>query len=135
MSGRIVAVFGVLIMGVGLLMAISPGTLIDFAESIISPGGLGFAAAMRVTLGILLWAASGASRTPKTLKVFGVLFVLGGLAIPFIGVDRMRAMVDWGIVQGDGWMRANSLIAFSMGAFFVWATLTTKSANSLPGDA
>jgi len=134
MSGKIVAGFGVLIMGIGLMMAISPGTLIDFAESILSPGGLGFAAAMRVTLGVLLWAASGASRTPKTLKVFGVLFVLGGLAIPFIGVDRMRAMVDWGIVQGDGWMRANSLIAVTMGAFFVWATLTTNNANSLQGD-
>ncbi len=135
MSGKIVAGFGVLIMGIGLMMAISPGTLIDFAESILSPGGLGFAAAMRITLGLLLWAASGASRTPKTLKVFGVLFIIGGLAIPFIGVDRMRAMVDWGIVQGDGWMRVNSLIALAMGAFFVWTTLTTKNANSLPGDA
>jgi len=96
MPGKIVAVFGVLIMGVGLMMAISPGTLVDFAESILSPGGLGFAAAMRVTLGILLWAASSASRTPKALKVFGVLFILGGLAIPFIGVDRMRAMVGCG---------------------------------------
>jgi len=122
-------------MGVGLMMAISPGTLVDFAESILSPGGLGFAAAMRVTLGILLWAASSASRTPKALKVFGVLFILGGLAIPFIGVDRMRAMVDWGIVQGDGWMRMNSLIALAMGAFFVWATLSRKKASSLREDA
>jgi hypothetical protein len=135
MSGKIVAGFGVFIIGLGLTMAISPQTLIEFAESFISPGGLGVAAALRITLGVLLWAASDASRMPKTLKVFGVLFVVGGLAIPLIGVERMRAMVDWGIVQGDGWMRMNSLIAMAMGAFFVWATVTKRPANSLPGDA
>ena len=64
-----------------------------------------------------------------------MLFVVGGLAVPLIGVERMRAMVDWGIVQGEGWMRMNSLIAVAMGAFFVWATLSRKKVNSLKGDA
>jgi hypothetical protein len=134
MSGKIVAGFGALIIGMGLTMAISPNTLVEFAESFISPRGLGVAAALRITLGVLLWAASDASRMPKTLKAFGVLFIVGGLAIPLIGVERMRSMVDWGIVQGEGWMRTNSLIAVAMGAYFVWATLTTKSASSLQGD-
>jgi len=125
----------VMIIGLGLTMAVSPQSLIEFAESFISPRGLGVAAAIRITLGVLLWAASDASRTPKTLKVFGVLFVVGGLAVPLIGVERMRAMVDWGIVQGEGWMRMNSLIAVAMGAFFVWATLSRKKVNSLKGDA
>ena len=81
MSGKIVAGFGVMIIGLGLTMAISPQSLIDFAESFISPRGLGIAAALRITLGILLWAASNASRTPKTLKVFGVLFIVGGMFV------------------------------------------------------
>ena len=134
MSGKIIAGFGLLMVGMGLLMFVTPDTLPEFAESFLTPRGLGVAAAVRITIGILLWAASEASRTPRTFRVLGVLFVIGGVAIPFIGVETLRSMVEWGVAQGDVVLRFDALVAVAMGAFFIWSTMSRRSVDSVPGD-
>ncbi len=70
-----------------------PEMLFELMES-LTPGWLYAAAAMRVALGALLFGAARSARMPRTLKVLGVLFVLGGLGLPFVGVDNLRAIVD-----------------------------------------
>ena len=135
MSGKIVGGFGVFIVVMGLLMVVWPHWLPQFADSFLTPRGLGVAAGMRVTLGILLWAASGAARTPRTFKVLGVMFVIGGLAIPFIGLETLRSMVEWGVSQGEVFLRFDALVAVAMGAFFIWSTMSRRHANTRPGDA
>ena len=135
MSGKIIAGFGLLMVVMGLRMFFSPDTLPQTAEMFLTPRGLGVAAGMRVILGILLWAASGAARTPRTFKVLGVMFVIGGLAIPFIGRETLRSMVEWGVSQGEVFLRFDALVAVAMGAFFIWSTMSRRHANTLPGDA
>lgn len=135
MSGKIIAGFGLLMVVMGLRMFLSPETLPKMTELFLTPRGLGVAAGMRVTLGILLWAASNAARTPRTFKVLGVMFVIGGVAIPFIGLETLRSMVEWGVTQGDLLLRFDALVAVAMGAFFIWSTMSRRHANTLPGDA
>ncbi len=135
MSRKIVAGFGMFIVAVSLFVVASPNTLPEFAETFLTPAGLGFAAAFRILLGLLLWAAADASRTPRAFRVLGVLFVIGGLAIPLIGVERMTSMVDWGKAQGDLFLRLDAVVGLTLGAFFVWSTMYRRPANSREGDA
>lgn len=134
MAGKIVAGFGLLIGGFGAWMFTSPTGVVEFLESVITPGGLGVGATFRVTLGILLWVASDASRTPRTFKVLGVLSVIGGLAIVLLGVEGVYGIWEWSVAQGDGYLRFDALIAVALGVFLVWSTMSRRPANSLPGD-
>jgi len=134
MVGKIVAGFGLLIVGFGAWMFASPAGVVELLKGIITPVGLGIGAAFRVILGILLWVASDASRTPRTFKVFGGLFVIGGLAILLLGVEGITRIWEWSVAQGDGYLRFDALIAVAMGVFLVWSTMSRRPANSLPGD-
>jgi hypothetical protein len=134
MSGKIVAGFGLFIAAFGVWMLASPTGVAQLLEGAITPVGLGVGAAFRVTLGVLLWVASGVSRTPRTFKVLGVLIVIGALAVVALGVEGIHGIWEWSVARGDAYLRFDAAAAVAMGAFFMWSTLTTKNANPLPGD-
>ena len=73
---------------IGVLGVTAPAVLLEFGRSLQSTGALLVVAALRVAFGaILLWAAPD-SRTPRTLRIIGVLVVVAGVATPFLGVER-----------------------------------------------
>ena len=126
---RIVAGFGLLILVLSLFFLDSPEALVEFSATVLTPTGLWWAAGFRVSLGVLLWLAADASRTPRTFRVLGVLFVLGGLAIPVVGLAGIESIVAWGMAQGDLFLRATSLIGAGLGAFLLWATMSRRPAE------
>lgn len=127
MSRRIIAGFGLLVLGLGLYVLVSPGALPQFADNFLSPTGVWVAAGFRLTLGIVLWMAADASRTPRVFRFLGVLFVLGGLAIPVIGLARLEAMATWGMDQPDLLLRGMGFMVTALGAFLFWATRSRKA--------
>lgn len=73
---------------IGVLGVAAPSVLLEFGRSLQTTGALFVLAALRVAFGaILLWAAPD-SRTPRTLRIVGVLVIVAGVITPFLGVDR-----------------------------------------------
>jgi hypothetical protein len=126
MARKIIAVFGVVVFCLGLFIIASPTALLESSQWILTPAGVGFAAAFRVTLGIILWAASDASRTPRVFRVLGVLAVLGGITLVIIGVSGVESIVGWGLARGDLFLRGSGVVSACLGAFLVWSTMTRK---------
>ncbi|MFP6584696.1 MAG: hypothetical protein VCD00_19340 [Candidatus Hydrogenedentota bacterium] len=60
------------------------------------------AGAIRIVFGVVLIGAAAASGMPTFLKILGVLFILGGISTPIIGVDNIRAMAA--IYQRNAWI-------------------------------
>ena len=111
---------GFLIAAVGVLGIASPSVLLELGRALQSTGGLWFLALIRIVCGaILIWAAPN-SRTPRILIGLGILIILGGLATPFIGVERSRAMFDWWMSQGSTMARAWPAIAIGVGAYIAY---------------
>ena len=114
-------------MAVGLFMAAfgvlgiaSPPTLLELGRALQSAGGLWLLAFVRIVSGaILIWAAPN-SRTPRILIVLGILIIIGGLATPFIGVERSKAMFDWWTSQGSSLARTWPIIAIGLGGYIAW---------------
>ena len=118
---------GFIVTAVGVLGLAAPSVLQEFGRSMQSPAGLYVIAAARVVFGaILLWAAPN-SRTPRILVVLGILIVLAGLAMPFLGVDRSRSLFDWWSTQGSFFARAWPFVAIGFGLFIAYATLPRSS--------
>ena len=60
----------------------------------LTPAGLYAAAGLRLVLGTALFLAAPTSRTPKMLRILGVVIFVAGLATPLIGIDHARVIVE-----------------------------------------
>ncbi len=111
----------VLIVGFGIWGIISPTTLLAFLSRWQTRGGLWTGAALRLMFGLALWSAAPLSRFPTTLQVVGVIFVVAGIAMPFIGLARFKSMVAWWLNKPPSFTRVWAVATLALGVFFVWA--------------
>jgi hypothetical protein len=93
-----VLALGIVIAIVGAVGIVTPTSLVTIAGVFVTPIGLYAAAALRVALGTALVVAAPTSRTPTTLRVLGIIIIVGGLVTPLIGVER--ALRDRRLVVG-----------------------------------
>ena len=59
----------------------------------------------------------------------GVVFIAGGLLALAIGVEGLRAVLDWGSAQGSGFMRVWAGLALAAGSALVYALLPKSRAD------
>src|SRR5450432_1278584 len=118
------SIVGVMFIIIGLVGVIFPNSLLTVGQHLVTPTGLTIVAGLRIGIGLVLILAASASRMPKTLRVFGVIILIGGLLTPLLGADRARAMLDWWAAQGPVFTRMVAGFAIAIGAFiaFVFAT-------------
>lgn len=114
-------VLSVLIVGFGLWGMISPATLMAFLFRWQTRGGLWTGATFRLIFGLALWSAAPLSRFPTALQVVGVIFIVAGIAMPFIGLARFKSMIAWWLNKPPAFTRAWSVVTLALGVFFVWA--------------
>ena len=123
----IVTGFGLFVVCVGAWILVQPYGLKEFADLFLTPGGLWFAVALRLTMGALLWVCASASRTPLVVRVLGAMFFLSGLALPIVGLDRMLQLAEWGAIRDPSALRGVGLVAAALGAFIVWSVWPRRS--------
>lgn len=126
---RLAIFFGLLIAALGLLGVAAPTILLHAASLAVTQAGLYAAAAFRVIVGIVLILTAPTARMPRTLRVLGAVIVIGGIATPFMGVERAQAMVEWGYALGPLFMRAWAALAVLVGAFIAYAASLRRQAT------
>ena len=115
---------GFFIAAIGVLGIASPSILLELGRALQSTGGLWLLGLIRIVCGsILLWAAPN-SRTPRILIALGILIILFGIATPFIGVEKSRAMFEWWASQGSSLARAWPVIAIGLGGYIAYVAMS-----------
>ena len=114
-------VIGVLVILAGAIGLAAPDVLLSLGRSVLTPGGLYAIAALRIALGLFFVLAARASRAPRILRVLGVIVIIAGLATPWFGVARTRAILDWWAGAGLPFMRLAVCVAMAIGGFLVYA--------------
>lgn len=117
-AALLIALFVILLGVTGL---VAPQRLLAAAEYTVTPGGLYAAAAIRLAIGIILLFAANGSRFPRTLRVMGVLALIGGIGTLFLGTGRAREIADWATANGTIVIRAFGLFAIAVGSFIAYA--------------
>ena len=124
---EISGLLGVLIVLMGTWGVLAPTRVTDFLNRFQSRGGMWFAAAVRLVIGLALWFAAPHSRAPLLLQVLGVVAIVAAVIIPLLGVARFRALVGWWSRLSSSTQRAWSLLAVVFGAVILWALLPTAT--------
>ena len=114
---------GVLVVLIGAWGILAPARITDFVSRFSSKGGLWASSAIRLVLGLALWFAAPESRAPLLLQVLGVVAIVAGIMIPFMGVERFEALIAWWTKLSPSSQRLWSLAAVAFGAVVLWALL------------
>ena len=117
----VVLVLSILVAVVGAVGLVVPASLLAIAGLFVTPVGLYAAAAFRLVLGTAVVVAAPTSRTPTTLRILGVVIIVGGLVTPLLGVERARMFVAWWATQGSAFLRAWAGVALVFGLFLAYA--------------
>ena len=106
---------GLFIVAMGMFGVAAPHGLLTAIRFVLTPLGLYLVAALRVVFGVILVLVAPSSRAPRVLRPLGLVMLVAGLTIPFFGVDRARAMLDWWSARGPAFMRVWAGLAVALG--------------------
>ena len=125
----IALVIAALMVLLGLTGVLWPEGLMQLATYSFSRTGMYVVAAARIVIGALLFFAASSTRTPKTVRVIGLIILLAGIATALIPVERALEMKDWWIARGPETLRIAACLPLAVGLFIAGATLTKSGAR------
>jgi hypothetical protein len=117
----IVAVVALLMAGLSLVGMASPNRLLGIVSRWQSRPGLKVASIVRLSFGIALLAVAPSSQTPETLDIIGLIAVVSGLVLPFLGIARFHAALAWWSRQSSSFVRASMALGAAAGIFILWS--------------
>jgi hypothetical protein len=119
-AALLVALFTIIIGVVGI---VSPDGLTAVRRHLLDRPGvvLYVAGPIRVAMGLVLIAFAPRSKTPRILRVMGIIMALQGIAPQFIGIDRERMILEQEVMLGHAALRIGALVALASGCFMVFA--------------
>jgi len=120
----VVAIFGLFMLGMGAAILVSPERLKKMLRIFLDKQGFGLAAVgIRIVVGVLFLMAASDTRAPSFITGVGILFIVAGVAIPFIGRARVDRLANWWL-ERPGWvLRVWAVTAGALGWVFVWCGL------------
>lgn len=124
----IVLILGLSIVLVCLYGLASPAGYVGLAKKLIARIGIWGATALRLVLALSLWFAADESSTPLVFKMLGVITMLGALMIPFVGLARIEAMIQWASEQSPWFLRSTCSLGVGLGGFLIWSILAASNA-------
>lgn len=115
----IVAVLILLSSAYGVL---SPTHLVAYAVEFLGhPGGIWWAAAIRLVVAIVLWFSAPVSRTPVIFRVLAVVVFFAAITIPVVGAERLLSMLHWFAAQPTWLVRVVAAMGVAFAAFLLWS--------------
>lgn len=107
----------------GVLVIISPARANDLTRLFADQTGLWVAAAIRAVLGLGLLAAAGDSKAPGLLRILGGLILIVAIAMPLLGLDRHRRMIDWWLARDRKVQIICGAASFVLGVALIYVVL------------
>lgn len=115
-------ILSALLLVLSLYGVLMPHRLVALVRGIMAKDtGLWIAVSVRLLLGILLWFAAPASRTPMIFKVLSIFIVLAAVALFFAGQPRLGKLVAT-LTSWPSWaIRLSCLFGVALGGFLLWS--------------
>ncbi|MHC4159653.1 MAG: hypothetical protein ACYSSO_11320 [Planctomycetota bacterium] len=117
----VVKIVGIVFVFVGILYLIKPNVLKSIMEFFKQGKRMYFAGLIRFALAIVFLLAARECDITWVIAAFGILFIISGLLIFILGLERLRAMLDWWQKQSFLLLRIIALITLVFGAVIVYS--------------
>jgi len=111
------------IAAIGVLLIVSPARANDLTRLFAGKTGLWVATAIRAVLGLGLLAAAEDSKAPALLRILGAIILIVAIAMPLLGLDRHRRMIDWWLARDRKIQVACGAASFVLGVVLIYVIL------------
>lgn len=111
------------IAAMGVLVIVSPARSNDLTRLFANKTGLWVATAIRAVLGLGLLAAAADSKAPMLLRILGLIILLVAIAMPLLGLDRHRRMIDWWLARDRKIQIICGAASFVLGVVLIYVIL------------
>ena len=118
---HLITAVGILFVVVGVIYTVSPSIIriiIDYAKV---GNRIYFLAPIRLVLGALLLVAAPKAANIWIPGIIGALAVISGISVYFLGLARIRAIMDWWKVLPDNKLRIVAIIAAILGVLLIYS--------------
>jgi hypothetical protein len=119
----VVVIFGLFMLGMAAAILVSPERLKKGLRIFLDEKEFWLATGIRIVVGVLFLMAASGTRAPSFITAVGILFIVAGVAIPFIGRARIERLANWWLDKPDGVLRTWAVAAGALGGVFVWCGL------------
>lgn len=104
-----------LIVAASAAALVAPLRLLDWVGHSFGWGLLALGSVLRIGMGLVLFFAGMTAYWPDFVQTAGFLIGIAGLALPFVGLERVRRIVAWASERGPGVVRAAALLGVALG--------------------
>ena len=111
------------IAAMGVVIIIKPALAHDLSRLFADKTGMWIATAIRAVLALGLLAAAGDSKAPMLLRLLGFLILIVAIAIPILGLDRHRRMIEWWLARARTVEMLCGAAAFVFGVGLIYLIL------------
>ena len=74
-------------------------------------------------MGIICVLGANQTRWPTFILVVGIVLIVAGVLLPFIGMERIERFANFWLQLPDGVIRVWAVMAMAFGAVLVWAAV------------
>lgn len=117
----IVVIVGYLIVLTGLWGIASPHSLIGLVVAWASTARFYFTVIIRIVLGAIFIFAAPRCRIPWLIYAIGILTLLAGVTLFFLGASRVDEIVNWFATRSDLCIRLTYVVTTLFGVLLVYA--------------
>jgi hypothetical protein len=111
------------ISAMGVLVIVSPARANDLTRLFADKTGLWVATGIRAVLGLGLLAAAADSKVPMLLRILGLIILIVAIAMPLLGLDRHRRMIDWWLARDRTIQIICGAASFVLGVVLIYVIL------------
>ena len=117
----VIKIIGTAIVCLGLVYLIRPKTLRAIMRLFSVGNRLYLAAIVRFALAIIFFLGARECDLEKVIVLFGLIFIISGLLIFLLGIEKSKAIISWYQEQPIAIFRVVAIIVLSVGLIIVYS--------------
>lgn len=117
----LVTLVGVLILGIGVLIAVAPARFFHWIASMETTIRFRAAILVRVVIGLLFLLAAPSCRQPAVVQVVGIIILLAAAGLLLLGRERLDSFLSWWMSRPLSLHRVWAVVAWGFGALLIYS--------------
>ena len=117
----LIKIIGIIFLCAGIMYLLRPNVLKGFLEFFKQGKRLYLAGLLRFVLAIVFLIGARECNLAWVIAAFGVLFMIGGLLIFIIGLEKLKSIIDWWQKQSSLLIRVIGLVALAIGVVIIYS--------------
>ena len=117
----VIQIVGIVIIIAAIMYLLKPGVMKRLMEFFKQGKRIYFAGLIRLVLAVVFLLGARECDITWVIAAFGILFLISGLLIFILGLEKLKSIIDWYQRQSVLLLRVVAVIALAIGAVIIYS--------------